>query len=154
MKILDSVTLSEEITVVHLRNCPVGIEFVDAVFRYLEKADVNVDMICHTTTQKNETALSFTLPDSQLDAAMALLSELRKQYPSITSAISSSNSKITVSGDAMKEMSGIASRVFHAAAKAGVSLLLITTSETDISLLIAKGNEDLAKDCICKAFEK
>ena len=67
--------------------------------------------------------------------------------------VSSSNVKISVYGEAMRIESGVAAKVFQAAASVGADIRLITTSEADISLLITKADYQQIVDAIEKIFE-
>ena len=48
---------------------------------------------------------------------------------------------------------GVAARALNALAIEGIEVLLITTSDLDISLLVRAENEDAAYDVLKKAFE-
>ena len=50
-------------------------------------------------------------------------------------------------------ISGKAARALNALAMADIEVLLITTSDLDISLLVRSENEDSAYDVLKKAFE-
>ena len=48
---------------------------------------------------------------------------------------------------------GVAARALRALAGAGVEIVLITTSDLDISLLVRQQDEDTALEALQKAFE-
>lgn len=48
---------------------------------------------------------------------------------------------------------GVAARALSALAGAGIEIVLITTSDLDISLLIRQQDEDAALEALHKAFE-
>ena len=48
---------------------------------------------------------------------------------------------------------GVAARALNALAMAGIEVLLITTSDLDISLLVHAENEDAAYEALKKAYE-
>lgn len=48
---------------------------------------------------------------------------------------------------------GVAARALAALAGAGIEIVLITTSDLDISLLIRQQDEDTALDALHKTFE-
>ena len=54
----------------------------------------------------------------------------------------------------MKGHPGVAAKVFAAAASVGCDIRMITTSETDISLLVVKPDVDATVNAIKKAFEE
>ena len=56
-------------------------------------------------------------------------------------------------GEDMVTSCGVAARALNALAMADIEVLLITTSDLDISLLVRSENEDSAYDVLKKAFE-
>lgn len=152
MKIIKSVTVTDDVTLVVLSKTPTDIVFVAKVFEALSDADVNVDMISQSPVAGNTSSLSFTIAGESLTPTLMVVSSLREQYPDITPIISSDNCKIAVNGDEMRVRPGVASAVFKAAASVGADIRLITTSEVDISLLVTKADEPAALSAIKSEF--
>ena len=67
--------------------------------------------------------------------------------------ISVGYSKLNLFGEEMVTSCGVAARALAALAGAGIEIVLITTSDLDISLLIRQQDEDTALDALHKAFE-
>jgi len=67
--------------------------------------------------------------------------------------ISVGYSKLNLFGEEMVTSCGVASRALNALATEGIEVLLITTSDLDISLLVRAENEDAAYDALKKAYE-
>jgi aspartokinase len=67
--------------------------------------------------------------------------------------VSGGYSKINLFGEEMVTSCGVAARALAALAGAGIEIVLITTSDLDISLLIRQQDEDTALDALHKAFE-
>ena len=61
--------------------------------------------------------------------------------------------KSNLCGEEMVTSCGVAARALAALAGAGIEIVLITTSDLDISLLIRQQDEDTALDALHKAFE-
>ena len=68
-------------------------------------------------------------------------------------ASSSGYSKLNLFGEDMVTSCGVAARALNALAMAGIEVLLITTSDLDISLLVHAENEDAAYEALKKAYE-
>ena len=66
--------------------------------------------------------------------------------------VSGGYSKINLFGEEMVTSCGVAARALAALAGAGIEIVLITTSDLDISLLIRQQDEDTALDALHKAF--
>ena len=67
--------------------------------------------------------------------------------------ISVGYSKLNLFGEEMVTSCGVAARALNALAMAGIEVLLITTSDLDISLLVRAENEDAAYEALKKAYE-
>ena len=114
------------------------------------KAGIVVDMICQSAPRGTEVDFSFTTSYRNLAAVMAALPEAAKAHPPL---ISGGYSKLNLFGEEMVTSWGVAARALRALARAGVEIVLITTSDLDISLLVRQQDEDTALEALQKAFE-
>ena len=114
------------------------------------KAGIVVDMICQSAPRGTEVDFSFTTSYRNLAAVMAALPEAAKAHPPL---ISGGYSKLNLFGEEMVTSCGVAARALRALAGAGVEIVLITTSDLDISLLVRQQDEDTALEARQKAFE-
>ena len=114
------------------------------------KAGIVVDMICQSAPRGTEVDFSFTTNYRNLAAVMAALPEAAKAHPPL---ISGGYSKLNLFGEEMVTSCGVAARALRALAGAGVEIVLITTSDLDISLLVRQQDEDIALEALQKAFE-
>ena len=117
------------------------------VFDTIADADINIDMISQTVPVGHTVDLSFTLPDSSLDAALKALAPKELHIDSQSGLV-----KFTVEGFGMEHRPGIAARMFRVMAEGGVVIKLITTSETKISYCIDPKDVAAATQLAKKAF--
>lgn len=113
------------------------------------KAGIVVDMICQSAPRGTEVDFSFTTSYRNLAAVMAALPEAAKAHPPL---ISGGYSKLNLFGEEMVTSCGVAARALRALAGAGVEIVLITTSDLDISLLVRQQDEDTALAALRSAF--
>lgn len=137
-----SINVSNEISLIVLDNVPSDLCFMVGVFTSLAENNVNIDMISQSPAQGAISRLSFTLPDGELANAFKVISEYRETYKDLKFAVSSGNYKISVSGEEMRTQPGVAAKVFSAVAKAQADMRLITTAETEISMLISQPDSE------------
>ena len=117
------------------------------------KAGIVVDMICQSAPRGSAVDFSFTTSYDNFAAVMKALPAAAKANPPL---VSGGYSKINLFGEEMVTSCGVAARALAAlagAASAGIEIVLITTSDLDISLLIRQQDEDTALDALHKAFE-
>ena len=130
----------------------------NSLARYLQifaDTGVVVDMISqsapHGTTIMD---FSFTASASDLPLVMKAISAANLDKDAKASPlISVGYSKLNLFGEEMVTSCGVAARALNALAMADIEVLLITTSDLDISLLVRAENEDAAYDVLKKAFE-
>lgn len=113
------------------------------------KAGIVVDMICQSAPRGSEVDFSFTTSYDNFTAVMVALPDTVKSNPPL---ISGGYSKINLFGEEMVTSCGVAARALQALAKASVEVVLITTSDLDISLLVRQQDEDVALEALHTAF--
>lgn len=127
------ITAADGITLITLQNIPSDMNYINGVFEKIAGLGVDVDMISMSPAQSNVTSLSFTINDTDLET---LLEDHLFSNP----VISSSNMIISVFDADMAGSPGFASRVFKAAASVDADIRIITTSEVQISVLVAQSD--------------
>ena len=71
---------------------------------------------------------------------------------SVKPIVSSGNCIISIVDVAMENAPGVAARVFKTLAEANVQIMLITTSESQISVLVTRADFDDAVDSLSRQF--
>ncbi len=124
-----------------------------AIFGPLADANINVDMIVQNVTEGGkETDVTFTVPRGDLQNALAVMEKARGkiQYKSLHS--DKSVAKVSVIGVGMRSHVGIAQEMFKTLADKGINILVISTSEIKVSVLIAEEYTELALRSLHTAF--
>ena len=137
-----NISLSEGFSLVTVHGAPADLCFVSSLFEALAGQNINVDMISQSPPQGSFSPVSFTISDAKLPACLEILAKLREANPAIRPVVCHQNYKVLVTGEKMRNTPGVAAEVFKAAAHAAVDVRLVTTAETEISLLIAEGNRN------------
>ena len=113
-----------------------------------------VDMISQSAPHGTSMDFSFTAYSSDLPLVMKAISAANLDKDAKASPlISVGYSKLNLFGEEMVTSCGVAARALNALAMAGIEVLLITTSDLDISLLVRSENEDAAYEALKKAYE-
>ncbi|ESR24082.1 aspartate kinase [Lutibaculum baratangense] len=115
------------------------------VFGRLADANINVDMIVQNVSADGDfTDMTFTVPASELDRALATLKDggVGSDYADIQG--SADIVKVSVIGIGMRSHAGVAAQMFKALAGKGINIQAITTSEIKISILIDAAYTELA----------
>jgi len=123
------------------------------VFGPLANAAVNVDMIVQSASEDGgSTDITFTLDRAHLDKALSVL-EQEKSAIGHGGALADSNVvKVSVIGVGMRSHAGVAARMFETLAERGINVLVISTSEIKVSVLIEEEYAELALRALHSAY--
>ena len=122
-----------------------------SIFAPLGEAGIVVDMIIQTASRDGVTDMAFTVSRKDLKRTLEALKNANVDCSHIES--SQNISKVSVVGVGMRNHSGAASRAFNALYKAGINLIMISTSEVKISCLVDDADLELAVNVLHKEFE-
>ena len=146
------IIVREDVTLVTFPRLPADALQIAAILADFASAQINIDMISHTVSSGGKVDLSFTLPDENLAQALEQVGNLRKRHVALKPMVSSTNAKIQLYGEEMRSLYGVASAALATIAQSGSELLLVTTSEVDISLLLPRAKLPEAAKALEKTF--
>jgi len=113
------------------------------IFKPLTDAGVVVDMIIQNVSADGRTDLTFTVPRGDCKRAVELL---KSDCGELCANISFDDSlaKVSIVGVGMRSHAGVAQRMFELLAGEGINILMISTSEIRISVVISAKYTELA----------
>ena len=125
------------------------------IFGPLAEIGVNVDMIVQNISENGRTDMTFSCPTDQVIRAEQALKDANKdntiKYKSLL--VDKEIAKISIVGIGMKTHAGIALKMFEALAAESINILVISTSEIKISVLINRKYLELAVQTLHDTFE-
>jgi aspartate kinase len=117
-------------------------------------ANIEVDMIIQNQSVEGKTDFTFTVPRGEYAKAMDALNKSVKEHIGAASITGDAKvSKVSVVGVGMRSHVGIASQMFRTLSEEGINILMISTSEIKISVLIDEKYMELAVRALHKAFD-
>lgn len=124
-----------------------------AIFGALASKEVNVDMIVQNISADGKFIdITFTAGKEELERAKLAIESIKDEVKYAELKIDDNIAKISVIGVGMISHSGVAHTMFKTLADKGINLLLISTSEIKISVLIAKEYGELAVRVLHDAY--
>ena len=99
-------------------------------------ANIEVDMIVQNVGVDNMTDFTFTVHRNDYDKALTILKKTAANLGARNVTGDAGIVKISVVGVGMRSHAGIASRMFHTLAKEGINIMMISTSEIKISVVV------------------
>ena len=124
-----------------------------SIFKPLNQNLINVDMVVQNISPNGkETDLTFTIKNEDLIKTEKLIKKNNKiNFKKII--IDRKVSKVSIVGVGMITTPGVTFRMFNALAKKKINILVISTSEIKISVLVNKKNLKKAVDVLHKEFK-
>ncbi|MCH1867854.1 aspartate kinase [Nocardioides sp. CFH 31398] len=125
------------------------------LFEALANAQINLDMIVQNVSAAatNLTDISFTLPRSDGQTAMAALAALQSVVGFDSLLYDDKIGKVSLIGAGMRSHPGVTAKFFTALAEAGVNIGMISTSEIRISVVVDEDDVDAAVAATHTAFD-
>ena len=117
-------------------------------------ANIDVDMIIQNQSVEGKTDFTFTVPRAEYQKALDLLrNSVQAHIEAKEISGDPKVSKVSVVGVGMRSHVGIASKMFRTLSEEGINILMISTSEIKISVVIDEKYMELAVRALHKAFE-
>lgn len=115
-------------------------------------ANIEVDMIIQNVSVDGKTDFTFTVSRNEYQRAMAVL-EANKEVLGFARLVGDGKvSKVSAVGVGMRSHVGVASQMFRTLSEEGINIMMISTSEIKISVLIDEKYMELAVRALHKAF--
>jgi aspartate kinase len=116
-------------------------------------ANIEVDMIVQNVGVDNLTDFTFTVHRNDYDKAMAILRKTGADLGARDINGDTGIVKISVVGVGMRSHAGIASKMFNALAREGINIMMISTSEIKISVVVNEKYLELGVRTLHSEFE-
>jgi aspartate kinase len=116
-------------------------------------ANIEVDMIIQNQSHEGKTDFTFTVSRNDYNKALEVLNGQKAELGFASLVGDAKVSKISVVGVGMRSHVGVASQMFRTLAEESINIMMISTSEIKISVLIDEKYMELAVRALHKAFE-
>jgi aspartate kinase len=144
-KLITGIAYNRNEAMITIRDLPEPWIAAAKVFGPLAEENINVDVIVQNISKTGgATDISFTVAKDDLERAIEVLENNKEIFKYSSLTISSDIAKVSVVGVGMKSHSGVAKEMFKVLAEKGVNILVISTSEIKISVIIPSEYLELA----------
>ena len=123
-----------------------------AIFRPLADRRVNVDMIVQNTGTDGKTDISFTVPKSDLPAALEVCNAVAGTIGAASVTSQANIARVSIVGAGMRTNPGVSATMFETLAEAGVNIEMISTSTIRLSCVISADEVETAVQALHTAF--
>ena len=126
---VSKITVTEDISLVNFKNISRDLSVASRIMTEFSEQGINIDMISQSAP---------TGETKDLVRTLSIVQRFRMQFPNVRPSVSSGCCKIQLYGEEMRARPGVAAQAFRLVSEQTGDIRLITTSEVDISILIAE----------------
>lgn len=135
---VSKITVTEDISLVNFKNISRDLSVASRIMTEFSEQGINIDMISQSAPTGETADVSFTIDSKDLVRTLSIVQRFRMQFPNVRPSVSSGCCKIQLYGEEMRTRPGVAAQAFRLVSEQTGDIRLITTSEVDISILIAE----------------
>ena len=123
------------------------------ILKPVSDANIEVDMIVQNVGADNRTDFTFTVHRNDFKRAQSILQQTANELGARQVSGDSKIAKVSIVGVGMRSHAGVATKMFAALSNEGINILMISTSEIKISVVIDEKYLELAVRALHSAFE-
>lgn len=136
---------------VRMENVEKNTLFVADIFKTFSAHGINIDMISSVNLE-DSLRIDFTCDDHSAKALNEAIGEVTEKHPRIHIYTKRNVGKLIVEGEEMRDVPGVAARVFEVLGKNLIPFSQVTTSEISISFVLHTKYVDKALKVIKEEF--
>ncbi|MBT3205798.1 MAG: aspartate kinase [Gammaproteobacteria bacterium] len=119
----------------------------------ISESNIEVDMILQNVGADGTTDFTFTVHRNDYDVALSVLQQTAEKLGAREASGNSKINKLSIVGVGMRSHAGIASRMFEILAQEGINILMISTSEIKISVVVEEKYLELGVRALHDGFD-
>lgn len=150
--LVSGVAYSKNESRVTVRKVPDRPGIASGIFQPVFESGIVVDMIVQNTSEDGSTDITFTVPKPDFYRTMKLVSRVAQDIGAEKVLGDEDIAKVSIVGVGMRTHAGVANRMFAALAAENINIMMISTSEIKISVVIQAKYLELAVRTLHKTF--
>jgi len=150
--LVSGVAYSKNESRVTIRKVPDRPGIASGIFQPVFESGIVVDMIVQNTSEDGSTDITFTVPKPDFYRTMKLVSQVAQDIGAEKVLGDEDIAKVSIVGVGMRTHAGVANRMFAALAAENINIMMISTSEIKISVVIEAKYLELAVRTLHKTF--
>ncbi len=124
-----------------------------SILQPVSAAGIEVDMIVVNAPREGRVDFSFTVHRDDYARALAQVTKAAQGHAGASVSGDNRVAKLAVVGSGMRAHAGVATRLFESLAKEGINVLLVSTSEIKVSVLLAESELERSVRALHLAFD-
>ena len=150
--IVSGVTYNKNEARITIKKVPDQPGIASQIFDPVFSAGIIVDMIVQNTAEEGYTDLTFTVQKADFYNTMKLVNETAQKIGAEKVLGDENIAKVSIIGVGMRSHAGVAKKMFESLAKENINIIMISTSEIKVSVVIEEKYTELAVRVLHTAF--
>ncbi|MBH0058510.1 aspartate kinase [Pseudoalteromonas sp. SWXJZ94C] len=150
--VVSGIAFNRDECLIEVKGVPSGTQYIAKILKLFAENGIEIDMINQVNHNFEKIDYAFTVHLNDYLQALDLVTEQKAQLSAQHVSGSTTVAKVSAVGMGMKSHSGVASLFFDALAQENINVVLVSTSEIKISVLIDEKYLELAVRALHKAF--
>ncbi|WP_278370140.1 ACT domain-containing protein, partial [Pseudoalteromonas lipolytica] len=150
--IVSGIAFNRDESLIYVNAVPQGMENLAKILQLFAEFGIEIDMINQVNHNFEKIDYAFTVHTNDFEQALEILTSNQSAIKAESINGVSNVAKVSAVGVGMKSHSGVASLFFNALAQESIKVILISTSEIKISVLIDEKYLELAVRALHKVF--
>ncbi|KAA1152242.1 aspartate kinase [Pseudoalteromonas fuliginea] len=151
-KVVSGIAFNRDECLIKVQGVPTGTQYLSKILKLFAENGIEIDMINQVNHNFEKIDYAFTVHTNDYLQAIELLTEQQVQLSVQSICGLTTVAKVSAVGMGMKSHSGVASLFFEALAQENINVVLVSTSEIKISVLIGEKYLELAVRALHKVF--
>jgi aspartate kinase len=123
------------------------------IFGALGRQGISVELLVTNPAKKGHSNISFAVMENDLETVKKILDEIRVSVGTERIAVDPNMAMISVHGQMLAGVPGVAGKIFSALASRGINIHSISSSRTTVTCLISKDKVEEADASLQDAFQ-
>ncbi|KDC48592.1 aspartate kinase [Pseudoalteromonas fuliginea] len=151
-KVVSGIAFNRDECLIKVQGVPTGTQYLSKILKLFAENGIEIDMINQVNHNFEKIDYAFTVHSNDYLQTLELLNEQQVQLSVQNICGLTTVAKVSAVGIGMKSHSGVASLFFEALAQENINVVLVSTSEIKISVLIDEKYLELAVRALHKVF--
>ncbi len=152
-RLVSGIAFSREEALFSLVGVPNRMGIEGHILGQISQANIEVDMIAQSTSDKQTTDFTFTVQRKDQAKTLEIVEKLAKELGAASVKNHPHVAKLSLVGVGMRSHSGVATTMFNALGRDEITILMITTSDIKISVMIDESLLEKGVRAVHEAFE-
>lgn len=151
--VVRGIAFEDQVTRISVCGLPNNIHTLSTIFSTLADHGINVDIIIQSTSNDDQTAISFSIKTDDLEETLNVLNQYKEklQFEKIESE--TNLAKVSIVGSGMISNPGVAAQMFKELAEKGIQIKMVSTSEIKVSAVVEESKMVEAVEILHEAFQ-